>query len=113
MTEINETVKVLPTALIGLNLRELMIILERRLETIKGITEPDAYERKYPDEKLKFYKRHYENVKSISDILYAMQKVLEDYIKEGTKELNKQKAKIDAQAKASGKAMQVLKANAE
>ena len=93
MTEINETVtvKILPTTLIGLNLEELKIILERRLNTIENITDPDFLEMRYPDTKIKFYKKHYENVKSISDVLYAMQNVLEDYIKEGTKELEKQK----------------------
>ena len=103
MTKINETVtvKILPTTLIRLNLKELKIILERRLNTIENITDPDFLEMRYPDTKIKFYKKHYENVQSIGDVLYAMQNVLEDYIKEGTKELEKQKAE------------QALKANAE
>ena len=90
MTEINETVLNNPTTLIRLNLKELKIILERRLDTIENITDPDFLEMRYPNTKIKFYKKHYENVESIRDVLYAMQNVLEDYIKEGTKELEKQ-----------------------
>ncbi len=93
MTESNETVtsQVLPTSLIRLNLKELKIILELRLNTIEGIVNPSSYEMKFPDAKIKFYKKHYENVELIRDVLYAIQNVLEDYIKEERKEHEKQK----------------------
>ena len=91
MTEINETVLNNPTTLIRLNLKELKIILERRLDTIENITDPDFLEMRYPNTKIKFYKKHYENVESIRDVLYAIQTVLENYIKEERKELEKQK----------------------
>lgn len=84
MTEIAETITVKgePAALVALNLYEIKKILKRRFKTMEGIVNPSIYEMKFPDAKIKFYKKHCENINAINAALYALQNILEKYIKE-------------------------------
>ena len=87
----NETVKSWPTTLVELDIYELKKILKRRLKEIEELGEPEFDHWDTLEMRMQVYQRYSTSIKSISDALYAMQKLLEAYISRAEQKLKTEK----------------------